>query len=77
MGSDSRTATATSSKSRPSWRDRHLSQLSDEQLDDVKKHRAATGSINTTDRDAGASRASEKSSSAAQLAGIDLSLIHI
>jgi len=69
MGSDSRTATATSSKSRPSWRDRHLSQLSDEQLDDVKKHRAATGSINTTD--AGASRASEKSSSAAQLAGID------
>ncbi len=71
MGSDSRTATATSSKSRPSWRDRHLSQLSDEQLDDVKKHRAATGSINTTDRDAGASRASEKSSSAAQLAGID------
>lgn len=44
MGSDSRTATATSSKPRPSWRNRHLSQLSDEQLDDVKQHREATGS---------------------------------
>lgn len=38
MGSDSRTATA-SSKPRPSWRDRHLNQLSDEQLAEVKQHR--------------------------------------
>ncbi len=40
MGSDSRTATA-SSKSRPSWRDRHLSQLNDEQLDEVSRHRGS------------------------------------
>jgi len=44
MGSDSRTATATSSKPRPSWRNRHLSQLSEEQLDDVRQHREASGS---------------------------------
>jgi len=70
MGSDSRTATAKSSKPRPSWRDRHLSQLSDEQLDDVKKHRAATGKDETV-TNAVASRISEDSSSAAQLAGIE------
>jgi|GEM_PF-217730 len=37
MGSDRRTA--TSSTPRPSWRDRHLSQLTDEQLAEVKQHR--------------------------------------
>lgn len=45
MGSDSRTATATSSKPRPSWRNRHLNQLSDEQLNEVKKHRGSDSSI--------------------------------
>jgi len=39
MGSDSRTATATSSKPRPKWRDRHLKQLSTDQLQQVKAHR--------------------------------------
>jgi len=39
MGSDSRTATATSSKPRPKWRDRHLNQLSNDQLQEVKAHR--------------------------------------
>jgi len=39
MGSDSRTATATSSKPRPKWRDRHLNQLSTDQLQQVKAHR--------------------------------------
>ena len=63
MGSDSRTATATSSKPRPSWRNRHLSQLSDEQLNDVKKHRAGKGSASDTEIDAAVQ--------AAQLAGID------
>ena len=63
MGSDSRTATATSSKPRPSWRNRHLSQLSDEQLNDVKKHRAGKGSASETEIDAAVQ--------AAQLAGID------
>jgi len=74
MGSDSRTATATSSKPRPSWRDRHLSQLSDEQLNDVKKHRAASGSTEETGTDTSAGRVDSSdhaSDSAAQLAGVD------
>ena len=41
MGSDSRTASATSSNSRPKWRDKHLNQLSAEQLEEVKAHRSA------------------------------------
>ncbi len=40
MGSDSRTATA-SSKHRPSWRNRHLNQLNDEQLNEVRQHRGS------------------------------------
>jgi len=76
MGSDSRTATATSSTPRPSWRDRHLSQLSDEQLDDVKKHRAGTGSKDETTAEAVARQVADKdsdraSASAAQVAGIE------
>jgi len=76
MGSDSRTATATSSTPRPSWRDRHLSQLSDEQLDDVKKHRAGTGSKDETAAEAVARQVADKdsdraSASAAQVAGIE------
>ena len=39
MGSDSRTATATNSKPRPKWRDRHLNQLNKDQLQEVKAHR--------------------------------------
>ncbi len=76
MGSDSRTATATSSKPRPSWRDRHLSQLSDEQLNDVKKYRAGTGSPDENVGDTAARQVSDKSleqasADAALLAGID------
>lgn len=41
MGSDSRTATATSSKPRPKWRDRHLKQLNNEQLKEVSEHRGS------------------------------------
>ncbi len=37
MGSDN--TTSATSKSRPSWRDRHLKQLSDEQLNEVEQHR--------------------------------------
>ena len=44
MGSDSRTATA-SSKPRPSWRDRHLKQLTAEQFDEVKQHRGENLSV--------------------------------
>ena len=44
MSSDSRTATA-SSKPRPSWRDRHLKQLSAEQFDEVKQHRGEELSV--------------------------------
>ncbi len=39
MGSDSRTATAKSTKPRPKWRDRHLSQLNNDQLQEVGAHR--------------------------------------
>ncbi len=39
MGSDSRTATAKSTKPRPKWRDRHLSQLNNDQLEEVEAYR--------------------------------------
>ena len=76
MGSDSRTATATSSKPRPSWRDRHLSQLTDEQLSDVKKHRAGAGSgdetgSETADRPVANKSSDQARATAAQLAGVD------
>ena len=43
MGSDSRSASATSSKSRPKWRDRHLNQLNSDQLEQVQAHRKDDG----------------------------------
>lgn len=44
MGSDSRSASATSSKPRPKWRDRHLKQLDSDQLAEVQAHRKDDGS---------------------------------
>ncbi len=50
MVTDSRTATA-STKPRPSWRDRHLSQLTAEQLDELKQHRGDSPSVAQTQAD--------------------------